>query len=79
MLEDCVLIKPDKHFETILDRMRYGSLWRTHRIICVAWRSSDGCSRGSSTEQESFQLRLSETVHPAGDTERGKQEGSKAL
>ncbi|KAG8003887.1 Ubiquitin-conjugating enzyme E2 A [Nibea albiflora] len=40
----------------ILDRTRYGSLWRTRRIICVDWRSSDGCSSHSNTEQGSVQL-----------------------
>lgn len=71
---------PKKHFETVLDKMRYGSLWRTHRIICAAWRSSDGSPSRSNTEQGSCQTQAYRTeVHPTGDTKWSKQEASKTV
>lgn len=75
-----VILEHEKHFETVLDKMRYGSLWRTHRIICAAWRSSDGSPSRTNTEQGSCQTQAYRTeVHPTGDTKWSKQEGSKTV
>lgn len=54
--ESVMLPKRTKHLETILDGVRYESLWRTQGIICVARRSPHGGVANPKKETGGFQL-----------------------
>lgn len=55
--KECVVLQEHtKHLETILGRVRYETLRRTRRIICVAWRSSYGGAVYPKKEMGGFQL-----------------------
>lgn len=76
----CRIVDTKKHSEATLDKMRYGSLWRVRRTICVAWRSSDGClSHSKKKNEEAFNWGCQRPanraeVRPTRDAEWGKQE-----